>query len=91
MNRVVIVARNVSSTNRGLLAAAAAIGLDAFILTPEHAARRLRRGDVALSRVDVLPSLTGPEPGLNKLRILDERGVVVSIEPARCSLLTTSS
>jgi ribosomal protein S6--L-glutamate ligase len=77
MKRLAIIASNVTSTNRGLLAAAATLGLDAFVLTPEHAARRLRRGDVALGRLDVLPTLAGPEPGLNKLRILDERGVVV--------------
>jgi RimK family alpha-L-glutamate ligase len=77
MKRLAILAHNVTSTNRGLFAAASALGLDAFILTPEHAARRLGRGDVALGRLDVLPTLAGPEPGLNKLRILDERGVVV--------------
>jgi RimK family alpha-L-glutamate ligase len=77
MERLAIIARRVTSTNRGLLAAAAKLGLDAFVLTPEHACRRLRRGDVALGRLDILPTLTGPEPGLNELRRLDERGVVV--------------
>jgi hypothetical protein len=77
MKRLAILAHNVTSTNRGLLAAASALGLDAFILTPEHAARRLRRGDVALGRLDVLPTLAGLEPALNKMRILDDRGVVL--------------
>jgi RimK family alpha-L-glutamate ligase len=77
MNRFVIIARTVSSTNRGLLGAAKALGLDAVVLTPEQAARRLRPGDVALGRLDVRPTLDGPERGLNELRILEERGVVV--------------
>jgi glutathione synthase/RimK-type ligase-like ATP-grasp enzyme len=66
-----------NSTNRGLLGAAKALGLDAVVLTPEQAARRLRPGDVALGRLDVRPTLDGPERGLNELRILEERGVVV--------------
>jgi glutamate---[amino group carrier protein] ligase len=78
MERLVIVARNVSSTNRGLVGAARAFGLDAVVLTPEQAARRLRPGDVALGRLDVRPTLDGPERGLNKLRILEARGVVLN-------------
>jgi glutamate---[amino group carrier protein] ligase len=78
MERLVIVARNVGSTNRGLVGAARAFGLDAVVLTPEQAARRLRPGDVALGRLDVRPTLDGPERGLNKLRILEARGVVLN-------------
>jgi RimK family alpha-L-glutamate ligase len=77
MDRLAIIARNVGSTNRGLLGAARTSGLDAVILTPEQAARRLRPGDVALGRLDVRPTLDGPERGLNELRILEKRGVVV--------------
>jgi RimK family alpha-L-glutamate ligase len=77
MERLVIIAHNVNSTNRGLLGAAKAFGLDAVVLTPEQAARRLRPGDVALGRLDVRPTLDGPERGLNKLRALEDRGVVV--------------
>jgi RimK-like ATP-grasp domain len=75
--RLAIVARNASSTNRGLLEAAATLGLDALVLPPEQAARRLRTGDVALGRLDVLPTLDGPEPGLATLRSLEEKGVLV--------------
>jgi RimK family alpha-L-glutamate ligase len=77
VERLVIVARNVNSTNRGLLVAARAFGLDAVVFTPEQAARSLQPGDVALGRLDVRPTLDGPERGLNKLRVLEERGVVV--------------
>jgi RimK family alpha-L-glutamate ligase len=76
-NRLAIVARNVDSTNRGLLEAAATLGFDALVLPPEEAARRLRTGDVALGRLDVLPTLDGPEPGLETLRRLEQKGVLV--------------
>ena len=77
MDRLAIIAHNVNSTNRGLLAAAEALGLDAAVLTPEVAARRLRRGDVALGRLDVLPTMHGPERGLSTLAALEARGVAV--------------
>jgi hypothetical protein len=37
MDCLVIVARNLTSTNRGLLAAVATVGLDALVLPPEQA------------------------------------------------------
>ena len=77
MERLVVVARNVSSTNRGLLGAARAFGLDAVVLAPEQAARDLSRSDVALGRLDVRATLDGPERGLNELRMLEARGMVV--------------
>src|SRR5262245_48912742 len=76
-DRFVIIARSVSPTTRGLLAAAATLGLDALVLGPEHATGRLRRGDVVLGRLDVLPTLDGPEPGITTLRAFEQRGVVV--------------
>jgi RimK family alpha-L-glutamate ligase len=75
--RLVIVSRNVNSTNRGLLEAATTLGLDAVVLPPEKAACRLRTGDFALGRLDVLPTLDGPEPGLEALRSMEENGVLV--------------
>jgi RimK family alpha-L-glutamate ligase len=47
------------------------------ILTPARALARLRRGDVALGRLDVLRSLDGIEPGLWALGRLEELGVTV--------------
>lgn len=77
VKHLAIVARSGNSTNRGLVEAAATLGLDALVLTPKEAAGRLRTGDVALGRLDVLPTLDGPEPGLETLRNLEERGVAV--------------
>jgi RimK family alpha-L-glutamate ligase len=77
MKRLAIVARNGDATNRGLLEAAATLGLDAFVVLPEQAAARLRTGDVALGRLDVLPTLDGPELGLETLRRLEKKGVLV--------------
>jgi RimK family alpha-L-glutamate ligase len=47
------------------------------VLTPAQAVARLRPGDVALGRLDVLPTLEGIEPGLWALDILERRGVTV--------------
>jgi RimK family alpha-L-glutamate ligase len=76
VKRLVILARNMNSTNRGLLGAAAGVGLAALLIPPEHA-HQLGAGDVALGRLDVLPTLNGPEPGLEALRSLEELGVPV--------------
>src|SRR5262245_55091858 len=47
------------------------------VFTPAQAATRLRPGDVALGRLDVLPSVDGIEPGLWALDLLERRGVTV--------------
>ena len=47
------------------------------VLTPGRALGRLRRGDVALGRLDVLRSLDGIEPGLWALEQLGALGVTV--------------
>jgi tetrahydromethanopterin:alpha-L-glutamate ligase len=52
------------------------------VLTPAQALTRLGFGDVALGRLDVLPSLDGVEPGLWALDRLDARGVTV-LNPRR--------
>jgi RimK family alpha-L-glutamate ligase len=75
--RFAIVARSTKPTDCGLLEAAAALGWDAVVLPPEKARRHLGAGDVALGRLDVLPTLDGPEPGLVKLRSLENTGVLV--------------
>jgi RimK family alpha-L-glutamate ligase len=47
------------------------------VLSPAQALARLVPGDVALGRLDVLPSLDGVEPGLWALERLDAVGVTV--------------
>jgi RimK family alpha-L-glutamate ligase len=76
-NRLAIVARSITPTNRGLLEAGSALGLDALVVAPEEAARRIRTGDVVLGRLDVRATLDGPESGLEALRGLEESGVLV--------------
>jgi len=48
-----------------------------LVITPSQALVRLRRGDVALGRFDVLSSLDGVERGLWSLDVLERRGVTV--------------
>ena len=52
------------------------------VLSPAQALARLGHGDVALGRLDVLPTLDGIEPGLWALDRLDARGVTV-LNPRR--------
>jgi RimK family alpha-L-glutamate ligase len=69
-----LVATTETRTN-GLLARAG--GVDWSCVTPEEAAGRLRRGDVAVGRMDVLPGLDGVDGGLRSLGALEARGVRV--------------
>ena len=71
-----IVAHRLSVTNAALLAAVWP-GEPAGQLTPDEALSVMRPGDVALGRLDVLPSVDGVEPGLEALRELEARGVTV--------------
>src|SRR5262245_14032195 len=47
------------------------------VLRPAQAVTRLRPGDVALGRIDVLSSLDGVEPGMWALDMLQQRGIAV--------------
>lgn len=73
-----LVAHRETEAGAGLLGA---LGAASSVLTPAQAAERLRAGDVALGRLDVLPSLEGVEPGLAELDELERRGVVVLNSP----------
>jgi RimK family alpha-L-glutamate ligase len=72
-----IVARRLTPTNAALVRAASALGEEARLLEPEQAVSLLRCGDVALARLDVLPSLDGLEPGSELLGRLQAAGVDV--------------
>src|SRR5260221_9168616 len=67
MSTFAVVAHRVTPTNTRL----------GTVLTPAQAVARLGRGDVALGRLDVLPTLDGIEPGLWALERLAASGVRV--------------
>jgi len=64
-----------------LVAAWRRTGIDASVLTPAGALAMLGPGDVALYRLDVLPTLDGVEPGLDTFPALAARGVRVLNPP----------
>jgi RimK family alpha-L-glutamate ligase len=67
VSALAVVAHRVSPTNVRL----------GTVLSPAQALARLRTGDVALGRLDVLPSLDGIQPGLWALDRLGALGVTV--------------
>lgn len=58
------------------------LGIRSELLSPPEACRRLKRGDVAIVRLDVTGSLDGVEAGLDQLATLEARGVRVLNRPA---------
>lgn len=64
-------------TNLLLVAGWRARGIDADLIPPARAVEELRAGDMAVVRLDVLPTLDGVEPGLDEVRELQRRGVRV--------------
>jgi RimK family alpha-L-glutamate ligase len=67
MSMLAVVAHRVTPTNTRL----------GTVLTPAQAVARLGRGDIALGRLDILPTLDGIEPGLWALDRLEAAGVAV--------------
>lgn len=72
---VAVIGRETNETNVDLVRRWRALGVDARLLTPEQAHASLCPGDVAMARLDVLPTLDGVEPGLLDLLELEARGV----------------
>jgi len=79
--RFVIIARRLTPTNEALAAADLPGGPGWELMTPEQALDVLVAGDVALGRLDVLPTLDGIDDGLWALGALAARGVVVLNDP----------
>jgi RimK family alpha-L-glutamate ligase len=71
-----LVCSTLNHTNTALLEALRGAGIDARITPPVDLARA-RPGDVALGRLDVLPTLEGVEAGMWELRRAQSRGVHV--------------
>ncbi|HSC92314.1 MAG TPA: hypothetical protein VLB86_11725 [Gaiellaceae bacterium] len=76
-----ILATRATETNLALATAASRLGAAATVMTPAQALERLRPGDAALGRLDVLPTLDGIEDGLWQLRLLERKGIRV-LNPA---------
>jgi glutathione synthase/RimK-type ligase-like ATP-grasp enzyme len=76
-----VVAHRRSATNRALVAAARAWGLDSELLDPHRALTSLEPGDVALARLDVRADLDGIECGTGELERLAAGGVDVKNPP----------
>jgi RimK family alpha-L-glutamate ligase len=74
--RFALIAHKPSETNVELVARGWP-GADSMLLEPQAALRQLRRGDVALNRLDVLPTLNGVEDGLWIVGQLEAHGVRV--------------
>ncbi len=72
-----LIAGRLTPTNVALHAACGRIGVRSRLLPPEVALRRVLPGELVLGRVDLEPSLDGPEPGLDALRDLEAAGAVV--------------
>jgi tetrahydromethanopterin:alpha-L-glutamate ligase len=78
--RFAIIARRPTPTNEEL-AAVVVPGPRWELMTPEQALDILVAGDVALGRLDVLPTLDGMDDGLWALGALAARGVLVLNDP----------
>jgi RimK family alpha-L-glutamate ligase len=72
--RSVVILGNPTETNCALAAAFADLGQRAQLAA---APSRLGHGDLAVARLDVLPTLDGVEPGLKRLARLERQGVQV--------------
>jgi RimK family alpha-L-glutamate ligase len=79
--QVALVANRIDAPASDLAAGWRALGIDARVLAPEAARQRLSRGDVALMRVDVRPTLDGIEPGLSIVPALRIAGVRILNPP----------
>jgi RimK family alpha-L-glutamate ligase len=74
--RVALVAHRENETNLRIVGAAPP-GVEIEIVPPSRALGRLRPGDAALGRLDVLPTLDGIEPGIWEIGRLEAEGVHV--------------
>ena len=80
--RFILLAGHLTATNALVVEAVRATGVDARWLPPEDAVLRAREGDTVLARLDIAPTLDGPEPGMAELRYLVEQGLDVLNQPA---------
>ena len=77
-----VVAWRAGQSSGKLVTAWRARGLDAALVNPDEAENRLEAADVALVRLDIVPSLDACEPGLEVCGMLERHGVRVLNGPA---------
>ncbi len=82
VRQVLVVGSPSNRTNLALVSAFAATGLSARVLVPEDVQREVRRGDLVLNRVDVRPTLDGPEEGLWEAAFAERLGARLLNRPA---------
>src|SRR5690242_14694961 len=75
--RVAVIGWERQETNQELARAWREAGIDAVAMRPPDALGSLEAGDVAIGRIDVLPTLDGVEDGFYVLDVLARRGVRV--------------
>ncbi len=79
--RFAVVAHEAKGTSSRLAAQRLQGVVHSAVLTPAQAVAQLGRGDIALARLDVLPTVDGIEPGVWALDELERRGVLVLNRP----------
>ena len=79
--RVAIIAHDTAGTNGELRGGVGALGIDAAVLAPDEACELLGEGDVALLRLDVLPTLDGVKARFDCVPPLRRGGVRVLNPP----------
>ncbi len=70
------------------------LGFDTLLVRPSESLTSVRKGDAAIARLDVLPTLDGIEEGMHALALLERRGTRVvnaarSLRAAHDKLCTT--
>ena len=74
--RVAVIAHDSTFANRSLVEVGCR-GADWCLMTPDEALASLESGDIAIGRIDVLPTLDGVDEGMWALGALEARGVTV--------------
>src|SRR3954452_17100835 len=72
-----VITGRLTPPNVALHEACERVGIPSRLLPPELAVERVRLGEMVLGRIDLLPSLFGPEPGFDELRRMERAGVLV--------------
>lgn len=77
-SRALVVGSPANETNRRILSAWPALGIEVKLVTARGARATHRPGDLVIGRIDVLPTLDGVEPGLFELLLLERSGAHVA-------------